>query len=724
MAQNPALPTRSPGRKSQHKLAVLVPALACIGAVSLGGCTSSNRDRAAIYRQQLAPAPSASPSGTAPVQLSITRVDTVASGSNSGPQSSGLNFEVRLNVANVNGNLGALCPSSSTGANSQIGCSCLVKWTEENTTQAATVPINRQVLIRATDVKISSVICPIPAFFNFEVPNGTQLRLSLVPDASNAIQFTSSVQAFTKGVLAQEGDFKDSEGRKFQDILEYSCFDLSKIGAGVASKLETATFSLPSAQVTKDVTLVLASQFCKSRGRDGSGFGSDDCKANGMQQFEKPTLSSAQAYYYNLYTLKLSPGRSEGNNAFICPQVDEKIKSFSDSFFPNSSTFALALQPYSGFNVGVEARTRVPSTDAGSVPSGCTILGPSPAPSSVSGSSGVSSPALVVQCLGYAARPRADGTCPVLVNEDGSIRPMYRLRRYTALYPLQWDVTGAPLNEGVRTDVVYVLDRPVDRVGGDPNVTYTMRGPLPCPFAYFDHRNLTGATNTAARYVSTNDSGWNGVNPDGFEFPNTDLFRANGPSSCSAAIPLLSDDLRVMTYATVNPTNPVLSQLFIRPGRAWSPQYQEDTDFLACAPRPKEAIDPPLHFTRNNTTGVVSWCAERYPNMNVKMQVAQGTLPGHTGAVQRSATNRFADEDRFPLLATASGIETALLSTPAYRCLVTYDEGNGKSDRQSPQGGCCLNTVNSGSAGASSAHLEPFQSSDPATLSPCRAPTY
>jgi hypothetical protein len=81
-------------------------------------------------------------------------------------------------------------------------------------------------------------------------------------------------------------------------------------------------------------------------------------------------------------------------------------------------------------------------------------------------------------------------------------------------------------------------------------------------------------------------------------------------------LPIFNKTSGYLSLGTVHASNPVLKRLYIRPTRAWAPHYEEDTDFQACAPQASPSVDPPLHFSKDPTTGNVSWCAESYPSQN------------------------------------------------------------------------------------------------------------
>jgi hypothetical protein len=287
------------------------------------------------------------------------------------------------------------------------------------------------------------------------------------------------------------------------------------------------------------------------------------------------------------------------------------------------TNFALSQGRSSTFNVGVNGFVEL--ADGGSDPVSSqakTCDGQTP-------SGNASTDGFVQGCLGYAAKPDTDGTCPTIKDSSGAIRFTYRLRRFVAVYPPLFPTTGFTPTTRQRSDTIYVLDRPVTPPSGvNPLKPYTMRGPKPCPFALFDSKGVLGYTDAAYPnqalpiYGATNNPGWNGTNVDGTQLPNFDGTGCPGPGcSCSAAVPLVqtdpyNPDINVISIGTVNRLNPVLPKLYIRPTHAWAPHYEEDTSFQACAPQSSTVLDPPLHFAKDPVNGNVSYCAEVYPSQN------------------------------------------------------------------------------------------------------------
>jgi hypothetical protein len=93
----------------------------------------------------------------------------------------------------------------------------------------------------------------------------------------------------------------------------------------------------------------------------------------------------------------------------------------------------------------------------------------------------------------------------------------------------------------------------------------------------------------------------------------------------------LNPDITSVSIGTVNKNNPILPYIYVRPIHSWAPHYEEDLSFQACAPQASPVHDPPLHFSKDFTTGNVAWCAEVYPSQNDHVaaldQLATPTAP-------------------------------------------------------------------------------------------------
>ena len=717
-------------------------------------------------------------------------------------------------------------------------CACEFKWQEVNTTSGSNVPITRSVQSSLATIQSGLVTCAAPAKFSTEIENGTVISITVVGTGSNPEIGNFSVQTkqFTKTGSAASGSFQDSQGRSFENVLRYSCHDRFSRGLHVVSK-KTTPVQHPT--VAGDaVEFLIGTQFCGLQaGSTNAGTGCDHL----------PTTDfSAQAHYYNLYVRESQRGSivSE-NDAFTCPRVKESLGNdgtigTQGQFWPLDQSFALALSKSTDFSIGVATRVRLSnsaSSDNSSLDCTGTQVG--------AGDGGNNS--ILTRCLGFASKPTSDGTCPTLRDSAGRLINTFRLRRLIAIYPPLYDATGR-LITAQQTDQIYVLDRPVSSTTADPSKPFTMRGPKPCPFAYFDHNGVTSEADAEypsdftrqggkPGYVATGNSAWNGTNVDGTQFPNQDI----AAESCAASFPVLNNSGDVFGMATIHANNPALPRKYVRPIQAWFPHYEEDLAFQACAPQAQPVIDPPLHFSKDTTNGNVGWCAESYPTQNpyvskLDIKNSSGVYPAKvknfTSHVSKNSTSNtctatqldvatsVATQDpyelpptsvypapssgsttfgsgaagtascdatasattipsgvayhpttlitdtttiesggscknngtksgttcsycshqtcdrtvitpglaweRFPLLASAPQVETAISSDSTYGCVITYDNNAGKTGKSTPSGGCCGSAVKmkSGSSTPDSndylnAHLEPGSSS-----TACITPTY
>lgn len=510
-------------------------------------------------------------------------------------------------------------PAKSSGAISNScsmaaakTCDCIFSWKETNASGGINTEIDRVVKTKMTNAQPYLISCTLPAAYTNEIIEGTSIKINLLASGVNSSVFTLKNATLVKTGTTLVGDFQYLQGQAFDDVLRYTCHDMTQKALNLTNK-RGAPQTHP--RTNQKVETLLANQFCFAQ---AGAAPSADCG--------KPIFDySSQAYYYNLYIRNTDRGNINLEAAgFKCPQVKEPIRGGSLSvgdqknFYPLDSTFALALKNSNDFTIGVEAFTKIANTDAGSQGSTCSsgkATSAGDTPSAASGTGG-----LISSCLGFAAKPSSDGTCPSLKDsKTGQYRNTYRLRRFIAVYPPIFDATGKMLkDEAQRTDTTYVLDRPVNSTLSDPLKPFTMRGPKPCPFAYFDAHGVTGDpddpqyVNGMPMYVGTSNAAWNGVNVDGTQFPNYDFDQ----KSCSSAMYLLNDAKDTVTIGTVHKSNAAMKRVYIRPARAWTPHFEEDTSFQACAPQASDYRDPPLHFSKDSSTGNVSWCAEAYPTQN------------------------------------------------------------------------------------------------------------
>lgn len=478
--------------------------------------------------------------------------------------------------------------------------------------------VARKVTTAVTVVQPSFISCPAPDVFATEIVNGTQIKVTVLPGPSNVDVGLFSVPAvtYTKNTITTTGSFQDSQGHIFDNVLHYGCYNKFMRGMSIQNK----TGSVNNSKTGETASFLYGTQFCVSSA-SGSSSQSASCPNT------PPNDYSAQSYYYNLYIRNSEHGDiNQFNDNFICPMVQESLHSTgsvgtSGQPWPLDSSFAVSLSPTTVFSVGIVSNTALSNGTSTQQNTSC-FSSSTTSSTSTSTSTGA---AFVNSCLGFAARVNSDGTCPSFTNSSGLLQATYRLRRYIAIYPPVFDTGGKPLtgkNQGL--DTIYVLDRPIKGPSNiNPQKSYTMLGPKPCPFAYFDRKGVASTplfslttTYPTPAYVSTGDIRWDGKNVDGIELPNSDSI-----NSCSASLPHLSQDNSSFSIATVNVNNRTNYQhLYIRPAAPFIPHYEEDTDFQACSPQAVPLQDPPLHFSRDPVSGRVAWCAESYPTQNTNIQ--------------------------------------------------------------------------------------------------------
>lgn len=581
-------------------------------------------------------------------------ISTVIVSSSSSGASAGVSYPVQINFT-LTAPAGSTTPSVSllNSCSQDLmtdPCLCKFSWVELNTTTNPPTSINHTVTTPLTAVQAVQANCNTPSIWTTNIPDGTQVGVTLVPASGNPNSFTVNQYKYTKGQNPQTGDFNDSLGNSYIDILRYTCYDQRQRGVGLTSRAYnwTSPYTVNGTALPA-FNYYSASKYCLQL-NNGSMPVTQGC--NSMQ----PTYS-AQSYYYNLYIRDTQVGDiNSGNSAFVCPMVNQGLSTTSGGttakYWPLDSTFALSLVKTAQFTLGVTTNSVTSNVnDPSSVTTYCD--GSTAKPGSPN--------SLIGGCLGFAAPANSDGTCPVLNDSSGNPLYTYRLRRYYALYPSIWDTNGNWIsNQQQLIDAVYVVDRPVTAPSPSASASpspYTMLGPKPCPFAWFDK---TGVTNNGIPavyatplpgYLATNNSGglnsfgWagqnnTGVNVDGTQFPNMDS-ALTGAQTCSAALPLPDASMSKITLGTVNPSNPDprLKQRFVRPISPWSAHYEEDLSFKACAPLSNHFVDPPLHFAQTVENGITntSWCAEVYPTQNPYTAALDPPVPVPGAVPARSA---------------------------------------------------------------------------------------
>jgi hypothetical protein len=728
-----------------------------ISAVLLAGCVNGAKPKSRNSSQSVEKI-------TAPkVNYRISSVDFAVPRTEGDP----LDVTVRLDTTPPFTNLTEYCTTEGGIA----PCSCYFKWTEVNPNSVYTVTIPRYVETALTLIQPGLAQCKSPDKWEVDVRDGTTVQVGIKPsqgDDSRNPELAFAMPAFSvvKGPPTS-GEFTDNLGRQFDNILHYSCYE--QFPKGMSIKSRRTSIQVGGGGAT--ISAMFANDFCV-RNVEAGGAVPQGCEGPDTVDF------SAEANYYNLYTRAADRGTINGssNGRYTCPTVENPLSGNPNpTFWPLDTNFALAISPNPDFPVAVEGFTKLSyGSDPKSQPTTCYSSGTA---------SGPAGDTILTGCLGFGAKPRPDGSCGTFRDASGVTKPMFRLRRYITIYPPAFEADGRPYNQGQPSDVVYVLDRPVTNPNGDPLRPFTMLGPKPCPFAYFDHKSAARPRSAIPpTYVGTSNAAWSGKNYDGLQFPNRD-----DQNSCSAFVAIPNATRTRVSFGTINERSPItsrgpnvtpLNQVFIRPTRPWAPHYEEDTSFLACAPQSTPVKDPPLHFAKQ-PDGNVAWCAEVYPSQNGNVERldtiagaantivpwtshtvkgtagaaaascvgrAPATLPGgytgparHVDAINRTAigldgpSNATCDRTipasldafyRIPLLSPPADTESAIAQDPSYACTITYDGGGAKRGRLSPTQGCCGASVlvQTATAAPSSAHLEP--TGDSSTPTGCLTPTY
>ncbi|MBI4924448.1 MAG: hypothetical protein HY843_00875, partial [Bdellovibrio sp.] len=523
-----------------------------------------------------------------------------------------------------------MCTVQRDGTQEGTPCQCIFKWNEFNKNVFPPLEIKREARTLVVDIQPYAAFCNLPPAYQNEIVIGTPVNVTVEQIISSGAPYEVKSYTFNKQASIDTGSFQDVYGNVFDNILRYSCYEQFKRGLVIYNRTD---ISKTNPKTGEAVTFISANQFCVAKS-DGTGGDTEGCKNI------PPPGASNEAYYYNLFIQASNRGNINiENERYKCPRVLESLKDPNrTNYWPLDTSFALAVRRSADFNVGVEA----PSTlsiggDSSSEPTSCDAdLKKPDAPNTNNPNEPPPTNVIVKKCLGFARLPNTDGSCPVIRSASSQNIPTFRLRRFVAIFPPNFDTDGKMRNESQGSDTVYILDRPVLNPNAANNPTeplyYTMLGPKPCPFAFYDKKGIAHPDDSifdkVPGYVATNNLCWNGKNVDGVEFPNRDSV-----SSCAAALPLYNKNSGVWSVGTVHPTNPSykMKHVFIRPiENTWASHYEEDTAFQACAPQSQPfVVDPPMHFAKSSA-GNVSWCAEVYPTQNPNITDID---PGTTGGV-------------------------------------------------------------------------------------------
>lgn len=667
---------------------------------------------------QISGSPQTSSSSQSLASLSILNVSITLPSRSSQTSSSGTSTspltQIFFDTTRLTYSINQFCSPASN-------CLCSFSWNETNALTNPPMSYQREVQTPLTSVQTGLVNCPGPQVYDTEIPDQTNITIKIIPSPSSSASFQTSHYVYVKN-----GNQSSSQ-ISFQDIFHYTCFQKINRGMSFYSK----QFNTSSGSST--AKSAYASQFCTTSAQaTGGTSGDNSCPQNTIQQ-------STQSAYYHLYI----PGSEKGNinlsNVGLeCPQVLESLDT-QTPYWPMDSQFRLSQIPTSTFNVGVLANSVI---DNGGTPSTTCAVSLTGTPNNSSANSSTPSPSaqstsggLVSTCLGYASSANTDGSCPLVQDVNEQWVQTYRLRRYTLLYPSLFDTSGEPFNNmSQNLDTLYVLDRPVQTPPSQhssSSAAYSMLGPKPCPFAYFD---WTGTAASSPQYVSAGDPRWRGKNKDGIYFPNQDGL-INGVFSCSTILPLLTFSNGIASGFTLK-TLRATEKLYTRPTGPFIPHYEEDLSFQACAPLSQEFREAPLHFALEPQSKNVSWCSEAYPTVNPLISYAAnasqinhtshtvGTVVSHRtmnrNALTGSPDSASSSATPLPLLSPSASIESEIIQDKSFQCLITYEGGQTvKIGLSTPSSGCCQPTTSpviTGNSRSLTGHLEPSV--------PCGLPLY
>lgn len=543
------------------------------------------------------------------IRFQLARAIPLASGSTGATGASGASgsatqpptFELIFNATNVTNTLNDVCQTQTDSNNHDPSktCKCQYTWAEQNLADQSV--INRSALTVPTQITSFDVLCPAPNIYYDEISDNTVIKITLVPDvaAGNNSGFTVNTVNFTKLPITSSGDFRDAEGHYYRNIYHYSCYDKFQKSLSIHHDQGNAG--------TNPITNQPASAL----------------KANVFVAGGGTTITSysGQSYYFDFYERSTELGMTNlGNANFTCPLVNING---NPSNYPLDSNFALGVNATTDFPMAVYARTALSLNTNGG--------------------------ANTADIVGYAAKPAADGSCPTIADSTGRLRRTFRLRQYSAFYPIRFNADASVADTSQPINTIYILDRPVDKLGQDPLRPITRLGPKPCPFSFrtaqFGQKCMSDASLT----------GW-----------NIDGTQIDGNPSCPIYPPVKNDSPYLKPDGT----------LVIRPYKAFVPHYIENTAFRACTFQSSSPIDPEIVLSHDDgvwptTTGPNDfYCTKNYAPSGAVIPPPGGDpfdkQPGDCDTA-----------------ATASAIKT----DRTYACLRAYDATN--SILNTPAAGCC-----------------------------------
>ena len=511
------------------------------------------------------------------------------------------NYQLSLSVDAGQANFKALTQFCGLGGVNPCGCE--LKWTQSSSD--GTTSFDRTRRLTVASIQSGMVTCSIPASDWGEIAIGTSITMNIVPLSGNMTGLNVKPLIYKKGTSADiNGDFLDSTLTPFRNIQRYTCHSKRSSTYEILNKYVVSTD--PNGN---EINTIVGSCFCTGSspvaGNANNGGGGGGACAALQCPNNLRTGYSSQNYYRNFYIRSDKVGLINSTNAtYDCPKVLESVKVSAKSnsglttvptseqrnYWPLDATFALATQYSSDWSIGISAASIL--TKPGDV----NTTTPDPC---VNSGVGFIENGVFPKCLGYARKPKADGTCGSIQDSNGRTRPLVRLRRYRAVLPARFDADGKPEGAGnantaiyPAVDEVYVADRLVLDSNGTPTGDL-IYGPKPCHYSWFDHEGVvnrespgTGASctypsapnfgtvypegnndfgsnlnkltlNAQPQYISTTKfykggvgtvtNPWSeslSVNPDGMIFPNRDYYGggvgALDQAFCSASLPVVN----------------------------------------------------------------------------------------------------------------------------------------------------------------------------------------
>lgn len=599
-------------------------------AVQSGSTTNSGTSSGTTNSGTSGTTTSSGTSSVGPHFLIVSGTIDTSTAASSGTANTDPSITLYFNASNPSTVLTTYCQkqaasgsTSGSGSDTTRACSCNYTWAETNSATSAS--ITRTVQTAPTAISSFQLACPLPSVYTNEIPNGTIIQITVVPNATNTSGFTTNTFNLTKNPITNIniGDFLDSQGRPYRNIVHYSCYDKY-------AKNTTITHAQGTPITGSNSQFPIANQF-------NTGASS-------------PNSFSAQSYYYDFYVQSNTVGQiNESNTNFTCPQV-QKSNSTSPNFYPLDSTFALAISSSNDFPVPLTANMTL-NLAANSNPT----------------TNGV---------IGYAAKPNSSGICPSFIDSGGTVRRTFRLRQYLVLYPLRYNADGTIADKSQPANSVLILDRPVNKTGQDPLTPLTRLGPKPCPFALKVNQSLSanGITNTYL-YACTYETHFGEILANAIF--NVDGTRIQNNVTCPIYPPI---PFRLYPKY-VEPTS---GDFVIRPFKSFVPHYMENTSFQACAFQSATPVDPEIVVTGSSPA---YYCTKNYPYFQEPLE-SDAKRPAARFPSETLVPPPNGDPfDKPPAACRTQSAQNAIQLDDSYKCSFTYNPS--AATGQTPTAGCC-----------------------------------